>query len=61
MYFSPAHLTLGDHVAVWWRRFFATNLTIMIMIIKVMTVLVMRMIMITLLAMMMIVVAGVRR
>ena len=59
VYFSPAHLTLGDHVAVWWRRFFATNLTIMI--IKVMTVLVMRMIMITLLAAMMIVVAGVRR
>ena len=59
MYFSPAHLTLGDHVAVRWRRFFATNLTIMI--IKVMAVLVMRMIMITLLAMMMIVVAGVRR
>ena len=59
MYFSPAHLTLGDHVAVWWRRFFATNLTIMI--IKVMAVLVMRMIMITLLAAMMIVVAGVRR
>ena len=59
MYFSPAHLTLGDHVAVRRRRFFATNLTIMI--IKVMTVLVMRMIMITLLAMMMIVVAGVRR
>ena len=59
MYFSPAHLTLGDHVAVRWRRFFATNLTIMI--IKVMTVLVMRMIMTTLLAAKMIVVAGVRR
>ena len=59
MYFSAAYLTFGDHVAVWWRRFFATNLTIMI--IKVMAVLVMRMIMITLLAMMMIVVAGVRR
>ena len=59
MYFSPAHLTLGDHVAVRWRRFFATNLTIMI--IKVMAVLVVIMIMIMLLAMMMIVVAGVRR